>query len=77
MITTTIRSVERKGTRWIIAVDDGREPFMTKSDWKASVCQRAMERGKTVRIWGGAGWCYRELDNVREVADVVQADSRP
>jgi hypothetical protein len=73
MTTAYVKSVTPKGRGWLIRLvgEDHLKDYRTTNAFKASICQRAMERGKQVRVWGGGGWYYREMDTVREVADAA------
>jgi hypothetical protein len=74
MITTYVQSVEQREKGWRIRFSADERFYMTRNAFKASICQRAMERKKLVQVWGGGGWYYKQLDTVREVADAaVQA----
>lgn len=75
MITTFVRSVQQRGSRWLIKFSADPKGYMTGNAWKAAICQRALERKRLVTVWGGGGCYYKELDEVREVPEMAKSDA--
>lgn len=63
----TILRVETRPQGWRITTSDGGR-YVTRNAYLASLCQRAVDLQRPVRLLSAAGWYYRELTAVQWMA---------
>lgn len=65
-MSVEIASVVKKPSGLWVITDTAGKKYATRNSWKASIADRARERGKKVLILSYSGWYYDDLAVIKE-----------